>query len=246
MNLKLRKTLGLFRRLSFRDALVCAIDELTCREVVRTVKFRDVDLTLRTYSPDLLVAFSCLQDSKYKSLKLQDPAVIIDGGANIGASSIYFAKRFPAARIIAVEPEATNYALLLRNTQRYANITCVNAAIWGSEGVRDISNRMTGHWGYTVSETQKPSAPTGQAIQCLTISNLMDQFGIPKIDLLKLDIEGGEKDVLQNASGWIGSVDTLTVELHDRICPGCTEAFRSATSDFSKFESHGEKVTAYR
>ena len=75
---------------------------------------------------------------------------------------------------------------------------------------------------------------------------MRNSYGIESIDLLKMDIEGGEKDVLENAQGWIDCVDTITVELHDRICMGCDRAFYLATKDFVRFEKQGEKVTAYR
>src|SRR5688500_19248701 len=45
-----------------------------------------------------------------------DPRTIVDVGANVGYASVYFASKYPRARIIAVEPEATDFALLKRNT----------------------------------------------------------------------------------------------------------------------------------
>jgi len=74
----------------------------------------------------------------------------------------------------------------------------------------------------------------------------MNEHGIESIDLLKMDIEGGEKDVLENSQEWIGSVSAMTIELHDGISMGCSRAFYLATKDFKVFETHGEKVTAYR
>ncbi len=74
----------------------------------------------------------------------------------------------------------------------------------------------------------------------------MEKYSIDKIDLLKMDIEGGEKNVLENSSDWIDSVDIITVELHDRICVGCDRAFYLSTKDFKTFEKHGEKITAYK
>jgi hypothetical protein len=74
----------------------------------------------------------------------------------------------------------------------------------------------------------------------------MKEHDIDSIDLLKMDIEGEEKDVLEKSSGWIDRVDVLCAELHDRICMGCDRAFCLATKDFRTFERHGEKITAYR
>ena len=74
----------------------------------------------------------------------------------------------------------------------------------------------------------------------------MQNYDIDTIDIFKMDIEGGEKDVLEDATEWMGKVDVFTAELHDRICMGCDRAFYLATKDFVRFEKHGEKVTAYR
>ena len=64
----------------------------------------------------------------------------------------------------------------------------------------------------------------------------MQRLTIPFIDLLKVDIEGAEKEVFGTCD-WIGSVRCLVIELHDRFKPGCREAVSSATRGFSKFES---------
>lgn len=227
-------------------AYLCIFDELLGREVVRSIAINGNQIYVRTNTPDIDVAVSSLCDKEYDHICLTAPRVIIDAGANIGTSSIFFAKKYPGAHIFAVEPEAGNFELLKKNTQKYPNIVPIRAAIWGNDCTRTIKNRFTGHWGYTVSETTNRTESTGQEIHCVTINSLMKEHGIEAVDLLKMDIEGGEKDVLENSQGWIGSVDTMTVELHDRICIGCETAFQFATKDFEKFEKHGEKVTAYR
>lgn len=216
------------------------------REVLRNVIIKGTQVYVRTNTPDLAVAISSLHDEEYGHLRLPQPKIIIDAGANIGTSSVYFAQQFPNARIFAVEPEASNFQLLRKNVAQYPNVVAVQAAFWGAIGTRKIQNRFTGHWGYTVAETTNRTQETGQEINCVTIDSFMKEHGIESIDLLKMDIEGGEKDVLENSQGWIDSVSTMTVELHDRISMGCTRAFYLATKDFSVFETHGEKVTAYR
>lgn len=44
------------------------------------------------------------------------PSLIIDAGANIGLVSVYFANKYPSAVVYAIEPESSNYDLLLKNT----------------------------------------------------------------------------------------------------------------------------------
>jgi hypothetical protein len=54
---------------------------------------------------------------------------IIDAGANIGLSSVFFTNKFPLAKIISFEPEKNNFKKLILNTKKYKNITPINGAI---------------------------------------------------------------------------------------------------------------------
>jgi tRNA G46 methylase TrmB len=58
------------------------------------------------------------------------PETIVDCGANIGLASVYFANRFPNAKIIAIEPEQSNFEMLQKNAAPYPNITCLQYGIW--------------------------------------------------------------------------------------------------------------------
>lgn len=243
---KKRQTINCLRKIHGSGAWLCVLDALLGREVLRLVTLKGTRIYVRTNTPDLDVAISSLHDEEYGHLRLSQPKIIIDAGANIGTSSIFFAQQYPNARIFAVEPEASNFQLLEKNIAQYPNVVAIQAAFWGAIGTRKIQNRLTGHWGYTVAETTNRTQETGQEIKCITIDSFMNEHEIESIDLLKMDIEGGEKDVLENSQGWIDSVSTMTVELHDRISMGCTRAFDLATKDFGVFERHGEKVTVYR
>jgi FkbM family methyltransferase len=68
--------------------------------------------------------------------------VIIDAGANIGLSALFFANKYPDAKIFAIEPEETNYKLLELNTKPYNNVCLIKAALWDS--VRKIHLFDTG------------------------------------------------------------------------------------------------------
>lgn len=228
------------------DSYWCSFDELLGRERLRAIHIGGVEVTVRTSTPDLRVAIHSLFDKEYDAIRCPDPKTILDAGANIGTSAIFFARKYPNAKILAVEPEAGNFELLQKNVRNYKNVIPVKAAIWGSPGMRMVQNRFTGSWGFTVSETHKKSQATGQEVECVTIPSLMKEYGMERIDLLKMDIEGGEKDVLENAADWIDRVGVMTVELHDRICMGCDRAFYLATKDFVRFEKSYDKVTAYR
>ena len=61
------------------------------------------------------------------------PGTIIDGGANVGYASVFFAITYPQARIFAVEPEESNFEMLLKNVRYYRNIIPIHAALWHRE-----------------------------------------------------------------------------------------------------------------
>jgi hypothetical protein len=70
----------------------------------------------------------------------------------------------------------------------------------------------------------------------LPISSLIRDFGIDHIDLLKIDIEGAEKEVFE-ACDWQDRLDSIVIELHDRYTPGCSEVVNSALQGFSQSTS---------
>jgi hypothetical protein len=74
----------------------------------------------------------------------------------------------------------------------------------------------------------------------------MEQCGIDYVDLLKVDIEGAEKEVFESSSRWIDRVGAIAIELHDQLKSGCSSAFRDATRDFSYESRKGETIFVAR
>jgi len=201
------------------------------------VQVRGKNLQIRTCGSDVLVAAENLYYQEYAKIESEQPQVIIDAGANIGASAIHFATTYPDARIYALEPDEENFLLMQENTRAYPNITVIRAALWSSEGKGDPD----WPWGYTVS----PTAGTGAGIQFFSLDSLMKTYGIDFIDILKVDIEGAENEVFEASDEWIGKVGIISVELHDGMKMGASRAFYLATQKFQRFEKHGEMIVAY-
>ena len=70
----------------------------------------------------------------------------------------------------------------------------------------------------------------------------MKEQGIDHIDLLKIDIEGAEREIFRDPSSWIGKVDALIVELHERMKPGCNRSFYGGATGLDHEWSQGENV----
>jgi len=74
-----------------------------------------------------------------------EPKLIVDGGANIGMSALYFARRFPQARIVSIEPDPANCALLQHNTRDYPQVESLQKGIWSKSGhllIVELHDRM--------------------------------------------------------------------------------------------------------
>jgi len=167
------------------------------------------------------------------------PKTIVDAGANIGTASIYFARKYPEAKVIAVEAEASNFAVLVKNVRPYPSIIPVHAALWSRDGWIGVSEPdpatgASGEWGFITHEGP------GAKVRAVTMHTLMREMGISAIDLAKIDIEGAEQEVFEN-SEWLTGMGCLMIELHDQFRPGCTEKVEPAMQGFARTQ-RGETI----
>tara|TARA_R110002110_G_scaffold407977_4_gene629267 strand:- start:601 stop:1386 length:786 start_codon:yes stop_codon:yes gene_type:complete len=206
------------------------------------VRLRHIDVRVRSGTPDLNVALDCLHFGEFSDIsRLAGSAeVIVDAGGYIGTSAIALAQACPEARIIVLEPSADNYAVLCQNVARWPTITPVNAALSDRDGRAVLYDRGSGEWGFTMVAGPSQNNSLGE-IDMISLPTLMHRFSITGIDVLKLDIEGGEKAVLEAADQWRDHVGLIVAELHDRVVAGCSEAFQQATEGWDVIAFRGEK-----
>ncbi len=168
------------------------------------------------------------------------PKTIIDGGANIGFATLYLNHRYPDAAIFSVEPDLSNFKLLVRNTGEYKNIVCYNNGIWNKHTTLKIINADAGNESFVVAEVNKNE--TGiDLINAITINEIVERNKIENIELLKLDIEGSEKKVFEdNHSDWLSVTDNILVEIHNWIDAEAERTVMAAVKDNFKKRMNGE------
>jgi FkbM family methyltransferase len=199
---------------------------------VRKSKSR-LPIYLRLGTTDIDVFDEVFKSEAYSFPLTKNPTVIIDGGSNIGLTSVWFALLYPESKVIAIEPDEENFKILLRNCASFPNIQPLRAAIWNEAIKLNLEDPGEGAWGYRVGKYSNTSSPTtSHLVQGVTITNIVEKYKLNEISLLKLDVEGSEKEIFENSSEWIGKVKAIMIELHDRHKPGCSEAFYSAIKDF--------------
>jgi len=180
---------------------------------------------LRAGTTDLNVYDEIFIDKEY-DINLDNPLFIVDAGAHIGLSSVFFASKYPKATVVAIEPEPSNFNILVMNAKNFTNIKPLRAGLWSRKTHLHIQDANVDTWSFRVLED-----PSGEGIPALGIRDIMSDFNAEQIDVLKIDIEGSELEVLNNHHSWIDSVGTLIIELHDRFQPGCSDALSKAIND---------------
>ena len=142
---------------------------------------------------------------------------IIDCGSNIGASILYFAKRYPEARIIGFEPFGPAFLVLQSNIEEnhLRNVTVYNLGLSGSDGEQELfydpSNPGSLQMSFVAGRTKSSSRMMGTT----TLSKYIDQ----PVDFLKMDIEGSEMAVVEELTktNRISMISQMVIEYHHHI-----------------------------
>jgi FkbM family methyltransferase len=186
---------------------------------------------LRDNQSDKAIFFQVFYEKQYDLYGVNFPEVtkIIDGGANIGCASVYFSVRFPKAEILAIEPEENNFSLLKKNVEPYENVSCVQAGIWNKNEHLSIANPEGGAAEYMFEN----NAESKNMINGMTIRSLLNLKNWSNVDIIKLDIEGAEKEVFSAEDlSWLNNTKLLIIELHDRYKKDCTKTVFKALNNF--------------
>jgi FkbM family methyltransferase len=193
------KRSGRILRLDVRDSIDLEVLEQIFRaedyRLARLARWRDIEGCYRRIAAQARVP------------------LIVDCGANIGASAVYFAEQFPLAKVLALEPHPGNFQLLVRNCAANPRIVPLNAAVASEDKRGALHDPGKGHWGFRVSEQ------AGGDLEMISINSLLGrEEGEPFI--AKVDIEGFEAELFSRNLEWLDRFYVLIIELHDWMLPG--------------------------
>lgn len=184
-------------------------------------------IAIRPASTDLQVMQKILIDQEYKPPSQLNPVAILDAGAYIGLSALYFHFCFPNAVILALEPDPENFQLLQKNIQNIPEIIPVNAALWSSSVSQNFTANSSEPWASHVSEK---SVGGDHLVPCISLSEAAE-FTNGRIDFMKIDIEGGEKEAFKSVPAHLlTDLKAAVIEFHERFSPGSSDNFMHAIS----------------
>lgn len=166
------------------------------------------------YLEEYKIPLSFLKNGKFEK------KLIIDAGANIGATSAYFKDNFPDCKIICIEPDQNNFTLLTKNLNKYledSSATLYNAGLTGlsNQNLAVRSNFGDGRdWAKSVEVIEIESE-----LKSITIPDILHETKFELIDFLKIDIEGGEKFFLEENTdlSFLDKTRCIALEIHDEL-----------------------------
>ncbi len=189
----------------------------------------DMPFCYRPGTTDLLVLEQVFLDGEYRVEPIAPESIeyIVDLGSNIGVTAMFWAQRYPNAKMVLVEPDPDNFKLLQRNTAAFQD-RCVllNVAVSDKRGETSFfrSDREYGH-----SILKGDDSVSEIVVKTMTVSDVLNAASFPRVDLLKMDIEGGEQIVMPTIGTWKFAPRYLIAELHPPY-------------DFSAFTEHCRSV----
>ncbi|MGA7909332.1 MAG: FkbM family methyltransferase [Candidatus Sulfotelmatobacter sp.] len=226
------RVLKLFQQPSrVREILQCALEtphwaSVTCAFLGFSHPAYPLVLPLRRGSPILLENLADLKTfwqvfaRRVYRVKRSELA-ILDVGANIGLFTLYAARQAPIAKIIAVEPFPATFARLqqtVRDHHLENRVTCLQQAVTGCSGVHLMQDLPLPSQQRTVIALKQEVA--GTEVQGRTLSELIEECHLDRIDLLKMDIEGSEYSVfLATPLHVLSTIGRVALEYHGHCSP---------------------------
>jgi FkbM family methyltransferase len=217
-------TLGEWAHVLYKSAIQANGTVLKVKDDQWKMETQDgTTLLIRNYpSSDVKVLLQVWGVQEYRGAvkKLQElysndyPLKMIDAGANVGYTSIYFKKSFPNSFIVAIEPATTNFLCLQQNiaANSFSNIKLENCALWHRKALLKVEQTLEAgnEWAFTVKETNYGG------IESVGIRELMVKMNWNTIDVLKMDIEGAERYffIKDGDNKWLDDIKFIIIEVH--------------------------------
>lgn len=207
-----------------------------------------VQMRLGTSDPEIFRQIFMARD--YDHPLPDDVAVVIDAGANVGYATLWFAHRFPDARIVAIEPDRSNFRQLAHHCRGMGpRVALVEGALWSHDGtiglaVSDDDGMVLPHMTRRTRETTKGL----RQVPALSVAGMMQRLDLDRIDVFKIDIEGAEREVFGDGDrAWIEHVRCFIIEVHEFFSRGARKAvFDALPAERYDIVTRGENIYFYR
>jgi FkbM family methyltransferase len=143
--------------------------------------------------------------------------VIIDIGAYIGLSILYFKKLYPNSTVIAFEPNPKSFKKLEENifNNDIKKVDIFNSAIWIKDGYKEMYVDNTNMNRFSVASFNKDGWNKEVKSKKIRVkTEKIDKYISQSVDLLKLDVEGSEQRILKSILPYFNNIKNIIIEYH--------------------------------
>jgi FkbM family methyltransferase len=218
------------KHFNFKDALSITLGLLSKKGIL-SLPSKNFKFYLRPDTKDLETFEEVFLSNIYNTLLPFEPKTIVDAGANVGLASAFFKLKYPNSEIVAIEIENRNVEMIKKNTQSFKNVTVLERALYNKKAffkIEDPYNATNSFQIKEVAETEKYD------IQSITLDEIIETNNWETIDVLKIDIEGAEKQLFEeNYKDWLPRTKVIMVETHDRMMPKCSYTVMKTINEFN-------------
>ena len=144
--------------------------------------------------------------------------LIVDCGSNSGASCIYFSLTYPNAKIVGIEIDKNN----IEHSEKNIKLNSIDAdlhnkGIGAEDGFGAIANPSADNNSYRVSNNHNDL----NNIEIVSMQTILKDYPKNKFFplIVKIDIEGGEKNLFSMNTNWVEEIPMVIIELHDWLMP---------------------------
>jgi FkbM family methyltransferase len=161
--------------------------------------------------------FDWIRSEYAATLRSGQTPLIIDCGANIGLTALYYAQHLPRARIVGIEPARENVEVARLNTRHNPLIEILEAAVYDQSVRLELVDPGAEKFAFRIQESRSSAQAS---IEAITLNALIQRYGCERALIVKVDIEGAEAELFRSNTDWLDRTALLTVETHDWLFPG--------------------------
>lgn len=162
--------------------------------------------------------------------------LIVDIGANIGTAAVYFANRYPKSQVLSIEPHPRNFELLKKNISPYGKQLEARQAAFAldNEPIALTNTEVAKegrHASYMFSNSLGNASKDAIKVPSIRPADIL-KISKSRIGILKVDIEGGEKDIFasKQIDALLEATNILMIETHDRYFSGSAKVVHDAAA----------------
>ena len=187
-------------------------------KLVITLSGKDVDFHLHDSTEHMgkqqaLGLLDIINGKTYPVVNNLKPEVIIDVGANIGAASFFFAKKYPKSQIFSFEPTTINFLLLQKNIKHFSNVKIFKKGIYGENKKQKIYINTRNPGTNSIYEKWRKFDDYEYA-NFINLKSFLKENNIKHIDILKIDTEGCEINILKSIKSLFKKISVIYLEYH--------------------------------